>query len=332
MLPRRAPRFWQENGGLATALLPLSHLYGWLAQRRRSAYLQGRRTIIWPQAPVMVIGNISVGGTGKTPLVIWTANRAAELGYRPAVVLRGYGGASRGPVLVTAADSPRLMGDEAVLIARQTGLPVAIGVNRAAAAQLLVEQANADLIISDDGLQHYAMGRDVEIAVVDANRGQGNARCLPSGPLREPVERLETVDWVVSNGPPSDASMGQFSMQLAGIHDLGSEEPVALPFGKVHAVAGIGNPSRFFDALTQLGYPVIPHAFPDHHQFKPDDLSCLTDYPVLMTEKDAVKCQSFNLNNAFYVRANAQPDDATQAQMENWLTMARQRFDQREAQ
>ncbi len=332
MLPRRAPRFWYKDSAISRALLPFSKVYGWLGRQKRIAYQRGRRVITWPRAPVMVIGNISVGGTGKTPLVIWTANRAALLGYRPGVVLRGYGGTLRGPTLVNAASQPGDVGDEAVLIARQTGLPVAIAAERAAAASLLIDQAGVDLIISDDGLQHYAMGRDVEIAVVDAARGHGNARCLPAGPLREPVDRLKELDWVVCNGLPSDKTMGRFTMQLEGIYYLGSDELTELPPGQVHAVAGIGNPQRFFDGLTASGFSVTAHAFGDHHVFKVGDFSGMSDSPIVMTEKDAVKCQTLDIDNAYYLRANAVPDTATQAQIDRWLAVAGQRFREREDQ
>lgn len=330
MLPRRAPGFWYTNSAISNALLPFSKVYSWLGRLRRSAYQQRRRAITWPQAAVIVIGNISVGGTGKTPLVIWTANRAAHLGYRPGVVLRGYGGRLRGPTLVNQDSPASDVGDEAVLIARQTGLPVAIAAHRAAAAGLLIDQAGCDLIISDDGLQHYAMGRDVEIAVVDATRGHGNARCLPAGPLREPVERLQAVDGVICNGPAIDTTMGQFRMQLEGIYCLASNEPAGLRPGTVHAVAGIGNPQRFFDGLRELGFSVIPHAFGDHHVFKARDFSGMSDSPIIMTEKDAVKCQNLSIGHAYYLRANAVPDTVTQAQIDRWLAIAMQRFRERE--
>lgn len=330
MLPRRAPMFWQKNGVAAKALSPLSGFYGWLSQRRRQAYQQGRRWVTWPPAPVIVIGNISVGGTGKTPLVIWMAERAEKLGYRPGVILRGYGGKLRQPTLVTALSDPADVGDEAVLIARHTGLPVAIAAERAAAAQHLIDQAAVNLVISDDGLQHYAMGRDVEIAVVESARGHGNARCLPAGPLREPLDRLNEVDWVISNGRRTDDSMGCYTIEPEQFYAVPSDEPVSLPPGEIHAVAGIGNPQRFFDALSQLGFSVQPHALGDHHVYKPRDFSPLSHLPVVMTEKDAVKCKPLGLDNAFYLRVKATPDAATVAKIDGWFAVAEQRFQARE--
>jgi tetraacyldisaccharide 4'-kinase len=260
---------------------------------------------------VVVVGNLSVGGTGKTPLVGWLAARLAERGLHPGVVTRGYGGTLRGERLVTPEDDPAVVGDEAVLLARRLALPVAAGRNRAAAAQRLVD-FGCDVIVSDDGLQHTALGRDCEILVIDGERGFGNGRLLPAGPLREPITRLGNVDAVVVNGGgegvavpgvPPGAGPPAFRMRLeasravalaagpasASLH--GAERPLASFAGtSVHAVAGIGNPDRFFAMLRAQGMAVRGHALADHARIAAGDILFADAEPVLMTEKDAVKC------------------------------------------
>ena len=277
--------------------------------------------------PVLVVGNIAVGGTGKTPLVLWLAGFLASRGWRPGVVCRGYGGqASRWPQQVRADSDPAMVGDEAVLLASRSGCPVvACGPRRVQAARALAELAECDLVISDDGLQHLALDRDLEIAVVDGERRHGNGRCLPAGPLREPAGRLRSVDLVVSNGP---AARGEFAMSLVPGPAVSLEDPALrrsladFRGTRVHAVAGIGHPARFFGLLTTRGLAVEEHAFPDHHPFSAADIRFEDGLPVLMTEKDAVKCRRFAGPGHWYLPVVAELPDAFAARLERALAAA----------
>ncbi len=273
---------------------PLAALYGGMTRLRRRLYRRGWLRSVRLPVPVVVVGNLTVGGTGKTPLTIALAEALRARGYRPGVVSRGYGGSRREPLLLGDSPDPAEVGDEPCLI-RATGIAVAIGRERPAAAQLLLD-AGCDVLIADDGLQHYALARDVEICVIDGVRRFGNQRLLPAGPLREPMSRLERVDFRVCNG--AEPAAGEFSMQLR------SDEVVALQDGtrrslsdfagqRVHAVAAIGNPARFFASLRAVGIEPIEHPFADHHAFVADDLNFGDQLPVLMTDKDAVKCRHF---------------------------------------
>jgi tetraacyldisaccharide 4'-kinase len=266
------------------------------------------------QVPVVVVGNITVGGTGKTPLVSWLAGHLRQAGYRPGIVSRGYGGnAKTWPRAVTPDSDPAEVGDEPVLLARRAGCPVVVGPDRVADARMLLSEHDCDLIIADDGLQHLALGRDLEIAVVDGMRRLGNGRCLPAGPLREPAARLAGVDFQVCNGSPQGEELG---MQLSGgrLHRVGEDDIVADPAGlagaPVHAVAGIGNPARFFADLRGLGLEVIEHPFPDHHTYVAADIAFGDGRPVIMTEKDAVKCVAFAGPVHWYLPVQASPDPA----------------------
>jgi tetraacyldisaccharide 4'-kinase len=285
---------WYGNGLAPWWASPLSNIYGAVIRLRGWLYQSGvRRSVVLP-APVIVIGNLSVGGTGKTPLTIAVVEALRDRGYRPGVVSRGYGGSQREPLLLGDAPDPAQVGDEPCLI-RVSGVPVAVGRDRPAAARLLLD-AGCNVVIADDGLQHYRLARDVEICVIDGVRRFGNGRLLPSGPLREPMRRLQRVDLRVCNG--GIAADGEYPMQLRGgdIVSLsdGRRQSLAAFAGQcVHAVAAIGNPRRFFDSLREVGIDVIDHAFADHHQFVPADLDFADGLPVLMTDKDAVKCQRF---------------------------------------
>ena len=296
---------WYNGSWFCRLLLPLSGLYHLLAQRQRTALLRAR----WQAGvPVIVVGNITAGGTGKTPVCLALAQHFTAQGKRVVLVSRGYGGhAAHYPLVVTADSDPAEAGDEAVLLARQSGCPVVVDPQRVRAAQLAEQQLQAQLIISDDGLQHYALARTVEIAVIDGKRGVGNGWLLPAGPLREPVSRLQTVDFVLVNGPWQQAlavpAGKQVTMQLQA-KDLvnlqtGERLSPALwlqrhPAPKpVHAVAGIGNPARFYTSLQQLGFVIMPHAFADHHAYRASDLAFGDAVPVVMTAKDAVKCRRF---------------------------------------
>jgi len=329
VLSRRAPAFWQRDSMASRCLLPLSVLYRSIARQRKAAYKIGRRPVIWPDAGVVVIGNITVGGTGKTPLVVWAAGAALEMGLRPGVILRGYGGRFRGVKTVQAGDDPVEVGDEAVLIAQQTGLPVVVGADRAAAAEAIVAEHGVNLVISDDGLQHFRLGRDIEIAVIDAARGFGNGRCLPAGPLREPVSRLAEVDAVMVNGEPVNDSYGGFTLEPDEFRELTTDRPKEPVSRKVHAVAGIGHPQRFFNTLKTMGYAVVPHSLGDHHAFVAKDFAGLGDRPVVMTEKDAVRCRHLDLKNAYYLRVTARPDAGSEAAMRECLATAMRRYQAR---
>jgi tetraacyldisaccharide 4'-kinase len=275
--------------------------------------------------PVIVVGNISVGGTGKTPLVIWLVEQLRAMGCAVGVVLRGYAAraAETEAVWPVHADSdPREVGDEAVLIAQRTGALVAVGRDRVSAARHLM-RAGAEVIVADDGLQHLRLARDYEIAVVDAARGVGNGYLLPAGPLREPISRLAAVDAVVVNGESARAlpatAAAIFTMRLVGdrlcpLSGQGEQVSLASLAGqRVHALAGIGNPQRFFLQLTAAGLEVIAHPFPDHHAYRPEELEFGDGLPLLMTEKDAVKCRRFAAPDRWYlpVAASFAPEQAS---------------------
>ncbi len=259
--------------------------------------------------PVIVVGNITVGGTGKTPLVIAITQYLKASGLNPGVVSRGYGGqAPHWPQAVTAESDPALVGDETVLIANRCRCPVSAGPDRVAAARALLESHQCNVIISDDGMQHYALARDVEIAVIDGNRRLGNRLCLPAGPLRELPSRLKTVNLIVSNG---QAVGNEYSMELKSyaFHNLidESKQKAINEFAGKHAeaVSGIGNNERFFQQLQELGILINKHPFSDHFRFRQKDLKFNSKNPILMTEKDAVKCKKYDLQNAWYLRVDA---------------------------
>ena len=304
-------RHWQRLTPVSIALLPLSLVFCALVWLRRGLYRIGLlRSNRFP-VPVIVVGNITVGGTGKTPLVIWLADFLRQAGYRPGIVTRGYRGQSSiWPVAVTKETAAKLVGDEAVLLARRCHCPVMAGPDRVASVQALLNQ-DCNLIVSDDGLQHYRLRRDLEIAVIDGVRRFGNGLCLPAGPLREPVSRLRSIALRVANGLPRAGEMG---MQLSPTHfyslALPSQQTSAEQFRatSVHAVAGIGNPERFFESLRALGLRVLPHAFPDHHAFEVNELEFGDNLPVILTEKDAVKCQHFAKPHFWVLAVDAQPD------------------------
>ena len=293
----RLDSLWYRKSLLSLALAPLGWLYCAAAILRRGAYRLGIAHVSRVGAPVIVVGNISVGGTGKTPLVIWIARFLMSRGLRPGIVSRGYRGKTdHWPQQVRPDSDPVMVGDEPVLLALATGCPVAADPDRVRAARSLLAHAECDLIVSDDGLQHLAMGRDVEVAVIDADRRHGNGRCLPAGPLREPVSRLASVDLIVANG---GGLSGEFHMRMSpGDAKSLTDETLSRPLetfktGRVHAVCGIGSPERFFDTLERAGLELIRHRFPDHHAFCATDIDFDDEIPVLMTEKDAVKCRRF---------------------------------------
>lgn len=293
-------------------LLPLSAVFVLLSGLRRLAYRAGLLTSERLPVPVVVVGNITAGGSGKTPLVIWLAGVLREAGWHPGVISRGYGGSARTPCAVSPDSDPAVVGDEPLLIARSGGVPVWVGRSRAEAGRaLLAAEPGVDVLLADDGLQHYALARDVEIVVVDGARRFGNGWPLPAGPLREPVSRLRSVDAVVVNGGEGEAAAGrvpQFAMALRPglFRRLGApgRTRAAADFGggEVHAVAGIGHPQRFFDTLDALGLRAVPHPFPDHHPYDRSDLPAGT---LVMTAKDAVKCEAFALPDAWVLEVDA---------------------------
>ena len=306
---REPPDFWYEPSPLGALLAPLGWAVALFTVLRRGAYRAGMRRSRQVGCPIVVVGNLSAGGTGKTPLVIAIAKLLARRGLRVGVVCRGYrGSASRWPRQVRSDSDPNRVGDEAVLLARRTGGPVAAGPNRIAAARILFRRAKCDVILSDDGLQHLRLARDVEIVVVDGVRRHGNGRCMPAGPLREPLGRLASVDLVVVNGA---ARSGELEMQIVAgdavsLADAGQTRPLdSFRGAPVHAVCAIGHAERFFRTLEAHGVTIVRHPFPDHHPFREAEIRFPDGAPVLMTEKDAVKCERFADARHWYVPVEA---------------------------
>lgn len=300
---------WYEKRIISYSLLPFAWLYQLIIAIRRFTYQKKIFKSTKFPLPIIVIGNITVGGTGKTPLVIYLANWLKQQGYRPGIVSRGYGGkAQQYPAKVTPQCKPNEVGDEPILIAKRTQCPVYVAPDRVAAVAKLLQENNCNVIISDDGLQHYALARDVEIAVIDGDRRLGNGWCLPAGPLREPDKRLTEVDFIICNG---QAQINEYPMQLIAqdfyqVCNIKNKQTLEYFKNKtIHAVAGIGNPTRFFNSLRQLGLTIIEHPFPDHYLFEVDDFKFAGNDIIVMTEKDAVKCQVFANENYWFLPVNA---------------------------
>jgi tetraacyldisaccharide 4'-kinase len=305
-------RVWYGSQGAGLLLLPFSWLFGAVVRLRHALYRAGLLRAIDVGCPVVVVGNVTAGGTGKTPLTLWLALQLRSAGRRPGIVMRGYGGTGRIPRLVQADALASEVGDEALLLARRCGCPLAVGADRVAAARLLVA-GGVDIVVADDGLQHLRLKREVEIVVIDGERRFGNRRLLPAGPLREPLRRLAEVDALVVNGEP--VTEQEISMRLVATDAVtvtGGARRALSHFapGPVHALAAIGNPARFFSMLDSHGIRVIPHAFPDHHRFERGDIEFGDSLPVLMTEKDAVKCESFADQRHWFVPVDADFDAA----------------------
>ncbi|MBU6950578.1 tetraacyldisaccharide 4'-kinase [Hahella sp. HN01] len=307
---------WYGKSRWRFLLWPLSWLYLLVVAIRKTIFTMAKPPasaagVTSMRPPIIVVGNLTVGGAGKTPLVVALVEYFQRRGLRPGVVSRGYGGVSESyPVLVERNPDPRITGDEPALIHMRTRCPVVVAPKRAEALQKLLDVYDCDVVISDDGLQHLALPRDMEIVVVDAQRGWGNGLCLPAGPLREPVRRVQSVDLVVSNGLHAQVN-ADYAMQLRPVRwkkVSGEEEKSTNYFAgrTAHAVAAIGNPGRFFATLADLDVASIQHAFPDHYSYAQKDIEFNDDLPVLMTEKDAVKCKSFNLENAWYLEVGAE--------------------------
>ncbi|HCS28671.1 MAG TPA: tetraacyldisaccharide 4'-kinase [Spongiibacteraceae bacterium] len=308
-LHQRIERAWyRRNPGILYLAWPLEAFYRSVSTLRR---LWLKKRAIPQLTPVIVVGNISVGGTGKTPLVIALVHWLQAQGYKPGVVSRGYGGqASHYPFTVTRNSSADDAGDEPLLIAREAGCPVVVGPDRVAALGKLERDFACNIVVSDDGLQHYALKRDIEIVVVDGARGLGNGHCLPVGPLREPGWRLNTADILVVNGEAEHEfgrSAHTMLLEPRRLVNIKTGEKMAvseLP-PAVHAVAGIGNPRRFFTTLIELGLRPITHSFVDHHQYTAEDIEFGDSLPVIMTEKDAVKCAGFASDKHWYLPVTA---------------------------
>lgn len=317
---------WYKQNIFQYILFPFSLIYLLIIVIRRMLYQFHILKSYRAPVPVIIVGNITVGGTGKTPLVIAIANALKKYGLHPGIITRGYRGKNKTwPILVNETADPALVGDEAVLMAKQTKLPIVAGPNRAENVRLLLKTNACNVIISDDGLQHYALARDIEIAVIDGTRQCGNGFCLPAGPLREPRSQLDSVDFVVINDggilcqqpsvndvtdikttyqKPSVSENTRYSMHfdIITIQNILNSTILALPITKsVFAVAGIGNPQRFFNSLRELSIPFIEKTFPDHHAFNKQDFNFASpDSIIILTEKDAVKCVTF-ADERFYV-------------------------------
>ena len=294
-------------------LLPLSWLYCLSATLHRLSWRTPLRAPLAVDVPVLVVGNVTVGGTGKTPLVLAITEYLLGIGRKPGIVSRGYGGGGgHRPHLVGLEDSPHRVGDEPLLMKRRSVCPVAICSDRFAAARLLVERELCDVIVCDDGMQHHRLRRNVDIVVIDGERGLGNGWCLPSGPLREPASAVYRADFCVINGADSSGwvrregtanySMSVHGDEVSALGDAARRKALSQLTGVVHAVAGLGNPERFFGALERAGLETVVHPFPDHHPFTEDDFSFADEHStIVMTEKDATKCASLDIPGEIWV-------------------------------
>ncbi|ROL66591.1 tetraacyldisaccharide 4'-kinase [Pseudomonas vranovensis] len=316
---------WYAGHPALALLRPLEALYRRVVLGKRARFLSGESPSYRAPVPVIVVGNITVGGTGKTPMILWLIEHCRQQGLRVGVVSRGYG--ARPPQLpwrVRAEQSAAEAGDEPLLIVQRSGVPLMIDPDRSRAVQALLASEPLDLILCDDGMQHYRLARDLELVLIDAARGLGNRRCLPAGPLREPVERLQDVDAVLYNGATTDREDGfAFALQPTALVNLRSGERRGLDFFEpgqaVHAVAGIGNPQRFFNTLQGLNWRPVPHPFADHAQYSAQALSFSPALPLVMTEKDAVKCRAFAADDWWYLAVDAVPSPAFKAWLDTQL-------------
>lgn len=309
-----AEEVWYGEHTLKYVLIPFSYLFQLIVLIRRIAYSAGVLPTRRVSVPVIIIGNLTAGGTGKTPLTIWLAKHLKDKGHTPGIISRGYGGSSsKTPQQVRTDSNPEQVGDEPIIISKNTGLPVAVCQNRYLAAEALIKHHSVDVIISDDGLQHFGLARDLEIVVIDGARRFGNGYCLPAGPLREPKSVLNHIELLVSNGK---AQRGEHPMEFeAGKLHKVNEPHVTIDIAQlngqtVNAVAGIGNPKRFFTLLSNLGMQVNRFPNPDHYHYQQGDLDFSDQLPVVMTEKDAVKCLEIAHDNCWYLPIKAKMNDA----------------------
>lgn len=307
---------WYTGHPALGLLRPLEWLYRRVVNNKRARFLAGEGTIYRAPVPVLVVGNITVGGTGKTPMILWMIEHCRARGLRVGVVSRGYGAKPPSlPWRVHAAQSASEAGDEPLLIVQRTGVPLMIDPDRSGAVRGLLAAEPLDLILCDDGMQHYRLARDLELVLIDAARGLGNRRCLPAGPLREPIERLNSVDALLYNGASSDRDDGfGFVLKPTVLINVrsGERQPLShFPAGQaLHAVAGIGNPQRFFNTLEGLHWRPVPHPFADHALYSAQALTFTPTLPLIMTEKDAVKCRTFAADNWWYLAVDAEPSAA----------------------
>lgn len=304
---------WYGNHKAKWLLAPLGLLFGASTHVRRWLFAKGFKESKKVSVPVIVVGNITVGGTGKTPMVVFLCDSLIKAGYKPGIISRGYGSkAPHYPFTVTANSPVEHSGDEPFMLHNKTGCPLVISPTRSDAAEQLLSEFDVDVIITDDGLQHYALQRDIEIIVIDGKRRLGNGHLLPMGPLREGEWRLDSADFVVCNGGNAKASEYNMTLvpdTLKHVVDNRNAETIR---GDFTAIAGIGNPQRFYNTLTEYNYNLLnTHSFPDHFPFSKQDIEKVSaDTNVVMTEKDAVKCQSFALDNWFYLPVSARLDNA----------------------
>lgn len=314
---------WYREAWWLWLLRPFEFLFRSIAALRRSLYRSGVLRVYRPGKPLVVVGNITVGGTGKTPVVIALVEALQAAGLRPGVVSRGYGATAKDfPHMVSTGSTAADCGDEPLLIYQRTGCPCVVSPSRPDAVKALLAASPVDIVLSDDGLQHYALGRDMEIAVLDAGAGLGNGFCLPAGPLREPPARLEGVDAVLYRNGADPATAFRYRMEYL-VNVASAERRPAEPSAlgeQIYAVAGIGRPEQFFKTLTDAGFDIEPRVFPDHHAYCLRDFAELLDRPVIMTEKDAVKCTSLAGDNAWYLRIDATLPDAL---VESVIALAR---------
>ena len=295
---------WYSKSFWLYILAPFTFLFSALVKARRNSFIKNPKKVWISPKPLIVVGNISMGGTGKTPLVKFIASELSKRGFKPGLVSRGYGGKYSGTLEVTPKTTYKETGDEAQILAK-LNIPFFIDRNRSRAARKLQEKYDVDVIISDDGLQHYAMGRDIEIAVIDGARRLGNGLAFPAGPLREPKSRLSEVDFVINNGGPTEGNEILMTLSPAKFIHLNSGKEYSIDkwpmHNQVHAIAGVGNPNRFFDLLLRLGFEFDKNPFPDHHKYHKKDLYYLDHLPILMTEKDAAKCKHFKNSKIWYL-------------------------------
>lgn len=306
-------KLWYGHSRWYFLLLPLTGLYRSIIFLRRYCYRFGLFKITRLRVPVIIVGNLTVGGTGKTPLVIQLAKLLKQAGFQPGIISRGYGAkASVYPMGIHVDSDPAIVGDEAVLLAKHANCPIVIDPQRAQAGQLLIDQYYCNVLLSDDGLQHTALARDIEIIVIDGARGFGNGHCLPAGPLREPLTRLEQVNFILEQDqllPHTTSAMQKklFTFVLKPINFVNLKHQIQQTHndfaGKsIHAFAGIGNPQRFFKNLRQLGLSIIEHPMPDHYAYSAHDFAQLDQNAIIiMTEKDAVKCKDFATEHFWYL-------------------------------
>ncbi|WPO98771.1 tetraacyldisaccharide 4'-kinase [Pseudomonas sp. HR96] len=316
---------WYRGHPALCLLRPLECLYRRIVTRKRERFLAGQGDIYRAPVPVVVVGNITVGGTGKTPMILWLIEHCQRRGLRVGVVSRGYGASPPSLPWRVRADQPAsCAGDEPLVIVQRTGVALMIDPDRSRAVRELLASEPLDIILSDDGMQHYRLARDLELLLIDAARGLGNGRCLPAGPLREPAERLASVDALLYNGATHDRERGYgFTLQPTALVNLASGErrPLAhFAAGQaLHAVAGIGNPQRFFDTLQALHWQPVAHPFADHAEYTAQVLNFSPPLPLVMTEKDAVKCVSFAVPDWWYLAVDAAPSPAFVAWLDSQL-------------